>query len=71
MSVDGARQLAGQDVNPYYGHDVVENTGMIAGQAALLIGTSVAMRYIPGVGRFAPIAAGGTLGFLMPTHHGR
>jgi polyhydroxybutyrate depolymerase len=67
MPVDGARQLVGQDVNPYYSHSVPENAGMLVGQALAFIGTAALASKIPGAGRLAPVLAGGTLGFLAPT----
>lgn len=66
MPVEGAAQLAGADVHPYYGHGLAENAGMMVGEGAWLVASTVGLRKF-GVGRIAaPIAAAG-LGFLMPT----
>lgn len=70
--INGVKQIAGQDVQQNAGTGSgAELAGQIAGGALLFIGGTMLAKKLPGIGsvaggRLAPLAVGGSLGFLSP-----
>ena len=66
--VDGARQIGGAQIDTSHnGSGLAGEVGKFAGAAVLYLGSTALASRIPVIGRFAPITAGATLGFLTPT----
>jgi polyhydroxybutyrate depolymerase len=72
--LDGIAQLRGEQRTDLFAVDPKatgwqywsQEAGELCGNAALYMGTIAVTSHIPGIGRFAPVAAGAALGFVDP-----